>query len=89
MFDTLEQEVITSKEDQIMISTATKIFNEGRKEGIKEGIREGIEKSIKEGKEKGRKEIALRMLQQNMELQLISQVTDLSIEQVQKLKNKE
>ena len=78
MFDTLEQEVITSKEDQIMISTASKIFNEG--------VKEGIEKSIKKGMEEGIKEIALRMLQQDMELQLISQLTGLSIKQLQKLK---
>ena len=82
MFDTLEQEVITSKEDQIMISTASRLFNEGREEGREEGIEKGMEKGIGKCKE----EVALRMLQQNMELQLISQLTGLSIEQLQKLK---
>ena len=98
VFDTLEQEVITSKEDQIMISTASRLFNEGiekgREEGMEEGREEGIEKGMERGREegmekgigKGREEVALRMLQQNMELQLISQVTDISIEQLQKLK---
>ena len=41
VFDTLEQEVITSKEDQIMISTASRLFNEGREEGREEGKEEG------------------------------------------------
>ena len=74
VFDTLEQELIKNKEDQVMISTATKLFNEG------------IEKGREEGIEKGRNEVALRMLQQNMELQLIAQLTGLSIQQLQKLK---
>ena len=92
VFDKLEQEVITNKEDQVMISTATRLFNEGREEGKEKGREEGKEKGRKEGKEKGREEgkeeVALRMLQQGMDLQLIAQITDLSIQQLQKLKNK-
>ena len=84
MFDKLEQEVIRNKEDQIMISTATRLFNEGRQEGIEKGIEKGRE----EGIEKGREEVALRMLQQGMDLQLIAQVTDISIQHLHKLKNK-
>ena len=76
VFDKLEQEVITNKEDQVMISTATRLFNEGREEGKEKG------------REEGKEEVALRMLQQGMDLQLIAQITDLSIQQLQKLKNK-
>ena len=54
MFDTLEQEVITSKEDQIMISTASRLFNEGREEGREEGIEKGMEKGIGKCKEGSR-----------------------------------
>ena len=54
---------------------------------VKRKVREeGIEKGREEGIGKCREEVALRMLQQNMELQLISQLTGLSIEQLQKLK---
>ena len=45
-------------------------------------IDEGMEKGI----EKERAEVALRMLEQNMELQLIAQITKLSIQQLEKLK---
>ena len=86
IFDKLEQEVITNKEDQVMISTATRLFNEGRQEGIEKGIEKGIKKGRQEGKEEGKEEVALRMLQQGMDLQLIAQVTDLSIQQLHKLK---
>ncbi len=52
---------------------------------IEEIIEEGMEKGI----EKERAEIALRMLEQNMELQLIAQITKLSIQQSQRLKKLE
>ncbi len=63
VFDALEGEVITNKEDQVMISTASKLFNEGKEEG----------------REEGREAVALRMLQQGMELQLIPDFDGLNL----------
>ena len=63
---------------------------EGIEKGIEKGIVKGIEKGIEKGRvkgiEQGREEVALRMLRQDMELQLIAQFTGLSIQQLQKLK---
>ena len=73
-FVKIESEVIKSKEDQIMKSTYDRLIDEGMERGRKEGI------------EKGKEEVALRMLEQNIELQLIAQITNLSIQQLQKLK---
>ena len=66
---------------------------EGREKGIAEGrekgIAEGREKGIAEGLEKGKKEekiiIAKSMKAENIDVNVISRVTDLSIEDILKL----
>ena len=77
-FVKIENEVIKNKEDQMVKSTYDRL--------IDEGIEKGIEKGMERGMERGKEEVALRMLEQNMELQLIAQITNLSIQQLQKLK---
>ena len=61
-------------------------IKEGRKAGRKQGIKEGIREGIKEGKETSKKEIAKEMLKENMDINLISKITKLSIKEIQKLK---
>ena len=64
-----------------------------REEGIKEGIKEGIEKGIKKGRREGKLEgikernysIARDMKSKNMDINLISEITGLSIKEVEKL----
>ena len=73
-FVEIENEIIRSKEDQIMKSTYDRLIDEGMEKGMEKGIEKGMEK------------VALRMIEQNMELQLIAQITNLSIQQLQKLK---
>jgi predicted transposase/invertase (TIGR01784 family) len=62
---------------------------EGRAKGIAEGIAEGKAKGIAEGKAKGiaetTKQIALNMLRSNIAIDLVVQITGLSLKQVQKL----
>ena len=64
---------------------------EGMEKGIEKGLEEGIEKGLEEGIEKGREEAiaitARKMLQQNLNLKLISSVTGLSEQELLKLKN--
>ena len=57
-------------------------IEKGRKEGKEEGRIEGK----KEGKEEGRKEFALKLLAHNFPLDEIANLTDLSIEEIKKLK---
>jgi len=63
---------------------------EGHQEGFERGIEKGIEKGIKKGIEKGiEKEkinTARNMLDKNLDINLISEVTGLSIEQIQNFK---
>ena len=64
---------------------------EGRKEGEEKGRKEGEEKGRKEGEEKGRKEevekIALNMIKNNLNTDLICQTTGLSKKEVEMLRN--
>lgn len=71
---------------------------EGKEKGIKEGIKEGIKKGIKEGIKKGKKEgidegiketketIAINMLNRKIDIKMISDVTGLSEDEIEKLK---
>ena len=73
-FVKIENEIIKDKEGQMMKSTYDRLMEEGMEKGIEKGMEKGIEKT------------ALRMLEKNMELQLIAQITNLSIQQLQELK---
>ena len=61
-------------------------LEEGLKEGIKEGIKEGMKQGVKDGKKIRNIEIAKEMLKENLDLALISKITDLSIDEIKKLK---
>jgi predicted transposase/invertase (TIGR01784 family) len=71
-------------------------LEDGRKEGKEEGMKEGKELGIKEGKEVGMKEgmneakiqIALNMIQIGLDDETIIKATNLSLEAIQKLRNK-
>ena len=62
---------------------------EGFKQGMEKGIQEGIEKGRQEGIEKGIKEnqilTAKNMKNKNMDLNLISELTGLSIKEIENL----
>ena len=72
-------------------SAKRKATEEGRKEGIKEGIKKGQEEGIKKGQEEGRKqkqiEIAIKMIEIKMATEKISEITGLSKEEINKIKN--
>ena len=52
---------------------------DGREEGLKEGRKEGLQK--------GRREVVFNMLQKNLEIPLISEVTGMSEREIRELKN--
>ena len=54
----------------------------GRKHGIKEGIKQGIEQGINQTKS----EIAKKMLQKNIDISIISEISGLLVEEIEKLK---
>ena len=61
-------------------------MEKGIKEGIKKGIKEGMEKGVEEGMEKGIEEVARKMLQEEIDKTIISKVTNLSLDEIEKLK---
>ena len=54
--------------------------------GMEEGIKEGMEKGVEEGMEKGIEEVARKMLQEEIDKTIISKVTNLSLDEIEKLK---
>ena len=72
-------------------SYAKQLKDEGIKEGLEKGIKEGIEEGIKNGEASGKKksqiEIAKKLLKLNMPIEQISKITELSIEEIEKLKD--
>jgi len=61
-------------------------LSQGKAEGREEGKAEGISEGISEGKIENKKEIAKNMLSKAMEVELISEITGLSIEEIKNLK---
>jgi len=56
-----------------------------KEEAVKEGHEEGFNKGMEEGIEQGKLEDAKNMLKENIDINVISRVTGLSIEQIQNL----
>lgn len=52
----------------------------------KEGVAKGIEQGIEQGEKKKQQEIALKMLQKNMDLESIAEFTELTLDEINKLK---
>ncbi len=57
-------------------------MNEGIKEGLKEGIKKGFEKGVAEGKEEGLFLVARSMKAKGFDIQMISEITGLTPEEV-------
>ena len=60
-------------------------LEEGRQEGIEQGRKEGIEQGIKEGKFESQKEIIQNMYHNDMDINLIKEITKLPIEDIKKI----
>lgn len=78
----LEERVIRSEDDRIM-QHAIYSWDVARKEGIKQGIKQGIE----QGLEKARLQHAQKLLARGMSFEDICYVTELTPQQVQRLRN--
>ena len=56
-----------------------------QREGMERGMQQGMERGMQQGMEKGRRQTALGMLQKKLDISLISEVTGLSPEEIEKL----
>ncbi len=94
-YDTYFRARLATEAEEI---TITKSFSDGREEGREEGRKEGREEGLKEGREEGLKEgeekgergravkIARTMLMSGVDVEVVSNMTGLSLEDVKKLK---
>ena len=66
-------------------------FEEGKEEGLQQGLKQGLKQGIEQGIERGslkeKNEIARNMLKENINIEIISKVTGLNIEQIKKLES--
>lgn len=57
----------------------------GYKEGWQNGLKDGLEQGIEQGQKNKQIEIAKRLLDKKMEISTISEITGLTIQQIEKL----
>ncbi|MBE9561859.1 MAG: PD-(D/E)XK nuclease family transposase [Proteobacteria bacterium] len=103
VFDLIEKKQVTPEELAIMIDeygieqikqditdkAMKKGLKAGIKEGIKEGLKEGLKKGVKEGEQKAKEKLVSNLLSEGiLTKKQIAKVTDLSLEQVQNIKDK-
>ena len=69
----IESGIISKKEGLVMPSTAFKL----RQEGLQEGLQKG--------RQEGRQEVALKLIEKNMTIQEVCEITGLSEEEVHKI----
>jgi len=74
-----ENELLADLDVRSWVSDA---LEDGYKGGFEDGLEKGIEKGIEKGLEKGIEKTARAMLKIGMEIELISQITGLSIEEI-------
>jgi flagellar biosynthesis/type III secretory pathway protein FliH len=81
--DDYEKFLIQSKIHEDIIRREAK--KEAMEEGLKEGVKKGVKKGIKEGVERSKEEVVILSYQQNIPIELIATITNLSIEKVKKV----
>ena len=59
----------------------------GLEEGLAKGREEGRAEGLEEGREEGRYDLILKMVQNDLPIQTICEITGLSLEEVTKLKD--
>ena len=58
-------------------------FRRGLKEGIAEGISQGLQQGIQQGSQQAKIETAKNMLQKNISVEVISECTGLSLDEIE------
>jgi flagellar biosynthesis/type III secretory pathway protein FliH len=81
-----EQSINAYRDIKNSLDTASKEgFTKGKIEGKAEGFVEGMEKGMEKGKAEGRADTAKKMKIKGLDLNLISDITGLSIEEIKRL----
>ena len=81
------QEEAREKFYRDFVASKAATAQKSRREGVEEGLQQGRAEGRAEGRQEGMQQVALSMLQKNLDISLISSVTKLSAEEIEKLKN--
>ncbi len=65
-----------------------KIMKKGLEEGLQKGLEEGLQKGLEKGMEKGLEKTAVKLIEKGMGNDFIHDVTGLSLEQIESLREK-
>jgi predicted transposase/invertase (TIGR01784 family) len=87
-FMTSSIEQLSSPIRSEMMTFAEKMEERGIEKGKQEGILEGKQEGMLEGETRGKQDVALRMLNEGVELAFISKVTDFSLAELKRLQEK-
>ena len=60
-------------------------IDEAREEGLEQGLERGLEQGLEKGLEQGRKQLVCEMVSRGMSPDLISEMTGLTIEEIETL----
>jgi len=58
------------------------LIESAREDGLEQGISQGIEQGLEQGIERNQKETARNMLNENLDVNLIARITNLSIDEI-------
>ena len=75
---------LLSNDDEYELYVESEI-SEASENAHKEGVKEGIDIGIKEGSKESKLEIAKAMLKKNMDINLITEITNLTVEEIKTL----
>ena len=75
---------MSEEEDKRKIQNS--LYNESREKGYNSGLKKGLKDGIKEGIKEGSIAVARNMLNKNMKIEEISELTGLSIEKIKYIK---
>ena len=81
----VERKVYNSKMNYAEKIGMEKGMQKGMEKGIEKGIKQGIEQGLREGEHAKTIEIAKEMLKENIDINVISKVTNLSISEINSL----
>ena len=76
-----EVRLMSKLEEQAALATA-------RQKGEEKGLKEGMDKGLKEGLKAAKKEIAQKLVQSNMPIEQIIEITQLTIQEIEEIKSK-
>lgn len=82
-----EEEIVRRDREEAINEGYKEGLENGMKKGLEEGIKKGIKEGIKEGIEKNKREMIMNMYNKNMSLKDISEIVNLSIEQIKNIIN--